>query len=287
MPDQLHRFTFERFGVRGEIVMLAASWRAVVQRHDYSQAVLDYLGQALAATVLLSGTIKLRGSLILQIQGKGPIDTLVAQATDQRMLRGMVHASGDVPKEDFRGAFADGHLVLTAEAPNGERYQGIVEVDGDDLAATIENYFRQSEQLPTRVWLAADANAAGGLFLQRLPGETVEREDWERVCLLAATITSQELLTLAPGQILRRLFHEEDVRIFEPEPVAFRCSCSRRRIEDALRQLGREEIDAIIREQGAVEVDCEFCNAHYYFDTVDAAALFTDAPRALTPDSRH
>jgi molecular chaperone Hsp33 len=178
-------------------------------------------------------------------------------------------------------------MLLTAESPRGERYQGIVAVDKDSLAAVVESYFNQSEQLPSRVWLAADARVAAGLLLQRLPGDSGDEEDWRRVCILADTLQQRELLDVAPEALLRRLFHEEDLRLYEPEPVAFRCSCSRERIEDTLRALGREEVEAILEERGSVEADCEFCNAHYRFDAVDVAGLFAEGALAPSPDSQH
>lgn len=287
MSDQLHRFTFEHLGIRGEIVSLAASWQAVVERHDYPPVVRDYLGQALAATVLLSGTIKYRGSLILQLQGGGPLRTLVAQATDRRTIRGMARATGEVEVGDLKSAFGTGHMALTAESPGGERYQGIVALEGDRLAQLVETYFSQSEQLPTRVWLAADGQVAAGLFLQRLPGVQGDEEDWRRVCILADTLESEELLRISPLELLRRLFLEEDLRVYEPEPVAFRCGCSRERIADALRGMGRDEVEAIVRERGSVEADCEFCNAHYRFDAVDVAALFSEGSTVDVSEARH
>lgn len=286
MPDQLHRFTFEHFGIRGEIISLSASWHAVTQRHDYLPVVRDYLGQALVAVTLLSATIKFKGSLILQMQGDGPLRTLVAQATDRRLIRGMAHAVGDVPAGDLRSAFGKGRMVLTAEAPSGERYQGIVGLEAAKFAGVVEAYFAQSEQLPSRVWLAADGQAAAGLLVQRLPGGHDDDEDWRRICMFADTLEREELLRFSPRELLRRLFNEEDLRLYDPEPVAFRCSCSRERIAEALRGMGREEVDAILREQGLLEADCEFCNAHYRFDAVDIEALFAGQSTLSSPDSR-
>ena len=283
MSDQLHRFTFEHFGIRGQIISLGASWQAVIERHDYAPPVREYLGQALVATALLSATIKFRGSLVMQIQGDGPLRTLVAQATDQRMIRGMAHARGAVPAGDVKAAFGNGRMVLTAEAPNGERYQGIVGLDADQLAGAVEAYFARSEQLASRVWLAADGRAAGGLLLQRLPGERQDDEDWRRICMLADTLAEDELLRISPQGLLYRLFNEEDLRLYDPEPVAFRCGCSRERIAETLRVMGREEVEAILREQGSIEADCEFCNAHYHFDAVDIEALFADQPALSSP----
>lgn len=279
--DYLYRFVFEQFGVRGEFVCLGSSWQAVRERHDYPPLVEAQLGRALTSVLLLSGTIKFKGSLVLQLQGDGLLQSLVAQATEQRTLRGMARfdpalcAPGALASDDLLG---HARLVLTAESPGGERYQGIVPVEGGDVAGAVEGYFNQSEQLPTRLWLAADQAHAAGLFLQRLPQHRDDDEHWERVCLLADTIHESELLGLDAREVLHRLFHEEDLRLFEPEPVAFRCGCSRERIGNALVSMGEGEVAQILDEMGSIEVDCEFCNAHYSFDSVDAAALFTGLP---------
>jgi molecular chaperone Hsp33 len=238
--------------------------------------------------LLLSGTIKFKGSLIMQVQGDGMLKSLVAQATEKRTLRGM--AGFDEALKDGRQVAGDelfGHarLVLTTESPSGERYQGIVPLEGGDVASAVEGYFVQSEQLPTRLWLAADAGHAAGLFLQRLPQSEGDDEHWERVCMLADTIKQEELLELDAKEVLHRLFHEEDLRLFEPEPVAFRCGCSRERVGNALISIGEGEVTQMLDEMGVIEVNCEFCNANYRFDTVDAAALFSpassDAPEGI------
>ncbi len=279
--DQMYRFLFESLGVRGELVQLGASWRAVRDNQAYPDIVAGQLGEALAAVMLLSGTIKFQGSLILQIQARGPLRLLVAQATDQRTLRGLARWEGDnlevVSGEGLAAIYGDGRLVITADAPTGERYQGIVPLDGGDLAEALEGYFAQSEQLPTRLWLACDGEHAAGLFLQRLPGESPDEDGWERVNALAATVREDELLTLSAQDLLHRLFHEELVRLFEPEPVAYRCGCSRERIVDALRGLGRHEVDDLLESEGEIRADCEFCGRHYVFDRVDAMALFGQA----------
>ena len=284
--DYLYRFVFEQFGVRGEFVCLGSSWQAVRERHDYPPLVEQQLGKALTSVLLLSGTIKFKGSLILQLQGDGKIQALVAQATEQRTLRGMARfdaalkAEQQIPDNELLG---QARLVLTTEAPSGERYQGIVPVDGGDVASAVEGYFVQSEQLPTRLWLAADAGHAAGLFLQRLPQTPDDDEHWERVCVLADTIRDEELLNLDAQEVLRRLFHEEDLRLYEPEPVSFRCSCSRERVGATLASLGEGEVAQMLDEMGSIEVNCEFCAANYIFDTVDAAALFANLP-SQSPD---
>ncbi|MFM1891432.1 MAG: hypothetical protein RLZ44_509 [Pseudomonadota bacterium] len=285
--DLLHRFVFEGLGVRGELVQLGASWRAVREQHAYPEAVAVSLGEALAAVALLSGTIKFKGSLILQVRGDGPLGTLVAQASERRTLRGVARWEGEVPNGDLPAVYGAGHLVLTAEAPAGERYQGIVALEGARLADALEAYFAQSEQLATRLWLTADADAAAGLLLQRLPGTAADEDDWGRVCLLAETVQAAELSQLPVRELLRRLFHEEEVRLFDPEPLAFRCSCSRERVAAALQALGRAELQGLLEEDGEVSVDCEFCNRRYRFDAVDLEQLWAGAPNLPESATRH
>jgi len=285
--DSLHRFLFEHAGVRGELVYLDATWRAVLDIHPYPEPVRRQLGEALAAVLLLASTIKFEGSLILQVQGTGPLRTLVAQATHRRTVRGLARWDGLVPDGTLPRVFGDGHLVLALEPVGGERYQGIVPLDGRDLSTAIESYFGASEQLATRLWLTATEGRSAGLLLQRLPAERGSDDDWERIGLLARTLTPAELLDLPADELLYRLFNEETVRLFESEPVAFRCGCSLQRIQDTLRALGRSEVESIVDEQGTVEVDCEFCNRHYHLDRVDALKLFSDLPPHEAPATRH
>lgn len=284
--DYLYRFVFEQFGVRGEFVRMNASWQAVRERHSYSPMIEQVLGRALSSVLLLSGTIKFKGSLGLQVQSQGALRSLIAQATEQRTVRGMATVDAEQMRQaDAQTLLNDARLVLTAESPSGERYQGIVGVEGGDMAGAVETYFSQSEQLPTRLWLAVDEQASSGLFLQRLPGEDGEQEDehWNRVCLLADTLKDEELLQLSAQELLHRLFHEEDVRLFDPEPVAFRCGCSRERVGNALVALGEGEVAQMLEELEVIDVNCEFCNANYRFDTIDAAALFTAQPSGEPP----
>ena len=276
-PDSLHRFLFERLGVRGELVCLDSAFQAVLSRHPYPGAVQRPLGEALACVLLLTATLKFEGKLTLQAQGSGPIRTLVVQGTHEGTVRGLARWHGAVPQGDLTHQFGTGHLALTLEPLRGERYQGIVPLEGAGVGAAIETYFGHSEQLPTRLWLAVDGARAVGLMLQRLPGTVEDSDGWNRTVMLADTVEERELLTLPVPQLLRRLFHEEDVRLFESDPVAFRCGCSRGRIAETLRALGRREVDAIVQEQGDVAVTCEFCNRDYRFDAVDATALFSDA----------
>lgn len=288
--DTLQRFLFEHAAVRGQYLHLDGTWQAVLARHDYPTAVRRLLGETLVAAGLLGSTLKDHGRLVIQVNGHGPVNLLVAEATAQRTLRGMAQWNATVPDgADLAASFGDGRMAITLEPEDGgERYQGIVPLEGADLAGAFEGYLARSEQLPTRLWLAVDGRRASGLMLQRIPGQSdVDTDTWERACHLADTVTEAELLGLDGDRLRHRLFHEEDLRLFEAEPVRFACSCSRERVAGTLRSLGVDEVRSIIAEQGAVDVNCEFCNRHFHFDPVDAEQLFAaDDPLAGSP-TRH
>lgn len=302
--DLLHRFIFTHAedeyalgtsqasyagGARGELVQLEAAWQSLLSRSDYPPAVAALLGQAAVAAVLLAATLKIDGKLTLQVMGEQPVDAaesrasgvhlLVMQVTSERELRGLARWHGDIVDEGL-ALMGDGRLVMTIETARGERYQGVVPLEGANLAQALEGYFERSEQLPTRLWLEAGPERVAGLLVQKLPGHDSKQddEDWNRIVALSETITRDELLDLPAETLLHRLYHEEDRRVFDPEPVRFACSCSRERVAEMLRSLGPDEIESIIAEQGHVEVDCEFCNARYTFDSVDAAGLFVESP---------
>lgn len=277
--DLLQRFLFEGAGVRGEFVRLNSSFKALLDNHDYPPAIARQLGKALSSVALLSATIKLDGSLILQVQGDGPMHTLVAQADSNEAIRGLARWEGDAANPDMTLSelAGKGRIVMTIDARGSERYQGIVELHGDSLAETLREYFVRSEQLPTRIWLASEGDLAAGLLLQKLPEGHGAEEAWEHLVTLSDTITDEELLELPFSELLRRLYHQEDVRLYEAEPVVFRCSCSREKIERVLLGMGRNEAESILAEEGEIRADCEFCFSKYRFDKVDVAALFTDA----------
>jgi molecular chaperone Hsp33 len=286
--DCLHRFVFEHSDVRGELVHLDAAWQAVLERKEYPPPVRDLLGQAIVAATLLSATIKIDGSLHLQLQGEGPISLLLVEVTAQRTLRGLAHWEGEVPAGTLLDQVGNARLTLTIDpGSSGERYQGLVAIEKDNLAAALEDYFQQSEQLATRLWLAANEERGCGMLLQRLPGKDVDDEDWEHDVCLGETISADELLQLSTRNLLRRLYHEQDVRLFEAEPISFRCSCSRERIETMLRGLGYAEVQDIVKEQGNVSVNCEFCAQGYVFDRVDVERLFAAADQPEVPQTRH
>ncbi|OOG22924.1 Hsp33 family molecular chaperone [Thioalkalivibrio denitrificans] len=286
--DTLRRFILESTNVRGEWVSLEAAWQALLERHEYPPVVRDLLGQALAAVALLSATIKFDGSLILQVTGNGPLNLLVVQANGRGNVRGLARWQSEVPASGLAAQFGDGRMVMTIDPGEGrDRYQGIVPLEGDTLAQALEGYFSRSEQLPTRLWLAADGRRAAGLLLQSLPGEQRDPDAFNRAVVLAETLKPDELLDLPVETVLHRLYHEEDVRLYEGTPVSFRCSCSRERVADMLRNLGYAEVRGVLEDEGVVEVHCEFCNAGYRFDTVDAEQLFAAGESPPGTRTRH
>lgn len=282
VEDVLHRFLLERAGVRGVLVRLGAAWREVAGRADYPPALNALLGESLAASALLTGNIKLEGNLSIELKSSGPLRLLFTECSDQGRLRGLARWDGVLPAPLELEALPDAVMAITiGHAERGQRYQGLVDLRHTELGGALEGYFTQSEQLPARILLAADGEHAVGLMLQRLPGEGgrdgVQDEDaWPRIGHLVDTLGKQEMLATAPEELLYRLFHEESVRLFDPRPLAFGCSCTRERVESMLRSLGRAEVEAALEaREGEIEVTCEFCAQRYTFDRIDAEHLLS------------
>jgi molecular chaperone Hsp33 len=304
--DSLHRFLFEHYPIRGHIVHLDAAWRALLEHRDYPEPIRKALGEAVAASVLLAATLKFEGTLSLQLQGDGPMHLLLAQCSNELGVRAVARYR-EAPEVDAVNAgllalSGAGKLMVTLENDDlSQRYQGIVPLEVG-LAESLQGYFENSEQLPTRLWLHADDNGVSGMLLQRLSDDTVAsrsgsrsesevRPDfddaWHRVQLMADTLKPTELRELSDRQILQRLFAEDDVRIFESSPVYFRCRCSRDRVVGMLRGVGADEIRSVLQERGSVEVRCDFCNRAYQFDQVDVEQIFAGTPASDSSTSLH
>jgi len=288
--DTLQRFLFEHTPIRGEIVHLDATWQTNLSKHDYPPLVRDLLGQMMAAATLLAGSLKLNGRLVIQLQGGGPITMMVVECNNAQELRGLAHWQNLPDKGNLRDLTGDALLTITLEPRDDQdRYQSIVELTGTTLSDAIMKYLQQSEQLDTYLWLSADDQRAAGMMLQKLPTNDKQQDDdtWNRVVHLASTLTQEELLKIEELHLLHRLFHEETVRVFDPQPVYFRCSCSRERVSNMLRSLGIVEVRSILEEKGQVHVACEFCNQKYNFDSIDAEALFATQTPTIPPETRH
>lgn len=286
--DAARRFMLENADTRGEWVHLDNAWQEMLARADYPPAVQKVLGEALAASVLLSATIKHKGSMILQIRGDGPVHLLVIQATPEGHVRGLARWSAEPENDTLQAVFGTANIVITLEAQNdNERYQGIIALEGDKLSDALEQYFMQSEQLPTRLWLHSDAHTSAGILLQRLPGNEQSDDDWERVGMLLDTLTAEELVGVEPDALIFRLFHEETPRLFDARDLKFQCSCSLGKIESTVKGLGETEARAIIAEQGKIEVNCQFCNRQYVLDDIDITRLFAGAQAGPSSSTVH
>jgi len=275
--DQLHRFVFENTPIRGNTVHLNKTFSAALQHHDYPPFLRQALGELMAASALLAATLKLEGgALVVQIQGKGPISLLVVECSSELGIRATAKWSGDLDNLSFAQLVGNGHFVITLDPKDGgQAYQGIVPLEGDSISEILENYMHRSEQIETRIWLGCDQSHAAGLLLQKLPDKPTQDDDaWNRACILAETLTDAELLSSDAETLLLKLFHQEDIRLFDAKPIQFKCSCSRNSVGNMLKMLGEDEIHSILAENGRVEVNCDFCNAGYIYDAVDIEQLF-------------
>ncbi len=297
MSDKLHRFTLENLHVRGECVSLKSSWKEIQKTADYPKPLRHVLGEALAAISLLAESLKFDGSLILQIRGTQPVTMLVVQASSEGTIRAIAHWNGDLPESaTFNELFGAGTMVISVEnnpkpgQNKGERYQSLVSLDGESLADCLKEYFAQSEQLSTRLWLAANDDYVAGLMLQSLPSDDQsdikdDHQGWSHATILADTLKDEELLTLGAQELLHRLYHEEDLRLYEAKPIHFKCTCSQEKIDNAVYSLGEKEASELLKEQGTISVDCEFCNTKYTMDEIDVKRVFATNQTSVTPRS--
>ncbi len=288
--DSRYRFLLEKANIRGVIVHLDETWKEVLRRAQYPHTVQRILGHAMVAVPLLASTIKFDGRLTLQARGSGPVKLLVVQARADGGQRGLAQWLSEPPEQPLQAIFGDATLTIQIESgKRGEVYQGVVEADGDLLQDALGRYFENSEQLPTQLWLHCDGDQAAGMLLQQLPesdasGEPRDRDDdWRRVALMAGTVSSEELLSAEVQQLLPRVFSEDEVRLFDAEPLSFACGCSRERTSALIEGLGYTEAKDILQQEGQIEITCEFCNSKNVFDSIDVEAIFrSDSPNPDT-----
>lgn len=288
--DTLQRFLFEHAPIRGEFVCLESVWQSVIERHEYPELLRNLVGELTAAAVLLAATLKLDGAMILQIHGDGPLKLVVVECSGDLDVRATAKWQGELPvKAGLSELVGNGRFVITLDPKDGgQTYQGIVAMEGGSVAEILQNYMMQSEQLDTHLWLAASGERACGMLLQKLPERSAPDPDaWSRVVQLAGTVRQDELLSLPIHTLLHRLFHEDDIRLFEAQPVQFSCSCSRESVGRMLKLIGRDEAESILVEQGEIEVHCEFCNQRYVFDPVDVEGLFRESWLYEGGETRH
>ena len=285
--DQLHRYLFEKASVRGELVRLQDALKPIVHSTDYPQPIQQLLAEMAAATSLLTATLKFEGEVGLQIQSQGKVRYAVINATHEQQLRGVARwdEDADLSQATFSELVENAVLVITITPDEGERYQGVVALDKGSLAGCLEDYFERSEQLATRVFIHTDFSdnalpKASGMFLQVVPQsaestKVTSDSEFEHLCALTETMTAEELFSLPAEDVLYRLYHEQEVQLYAPKPVSFACTCSRQRSAEALRNLDKQELLDIIKEEGAIAMNCQYCHTEYRFDEIDIEALQT------------
>lgn len=276
--DQMHRYLFENYAVRGELVTVSDTWREIINGHDYPLPVQKVLGELLVATSLLTATLKFDGDITVQLQGDGPLNMAVINGNNRQEMRGVARMQGEIaPESTLKEMVGNGYLVITISPAAGERYQGVVGLEGETLAECLEDYFMRSEQLPTRLFIRTGETegvpGAGGILLQVLPAQDANPDDFSHLATLTETIKTEELLGLPAHDVLWRLYHQEEVTIYDPQDVCFRCTCSHERCGEVLATLPDEEVDQILSEDGKIDMHCDYCGSNYSYDAVDIAAI--------------
>ena len=275
-PNRVRSFLFEQLDIRGAWVQLGPAWLEMTAGRNYPEPVLELLGQLAVVTTLITANLKQAGRLTFQLRGEGAVSLLVMDCDEQLRLRGMARTPPELSAGNLPELLGEGALTLTLDtAGMRQPYQSHVPLQGETLAAVFEHYLQQSEQTPTRLWLAASHETAAGLFLQALPGADARDADgWNRVQLLAGTVRAEELLGLGSIKLIERLFPEEDVRVYDPRPVSYYCPYDPAKIHSMLRSVGQAECEAIIAEHGEIRVHDDICNHEYVLDAAAVAALF-------------
>jgi molecular chaperone Hsp33 len=299
-PNEVRRFIIENQPVRGYWVDLDSAWQDLRAHQNYPEPVRDLLGEAVSASVLLAATLKFEGTLTLQLEGKGSVRLLVAQCSHDFRVRAVARFDDDIETDSY-GTFRDlvgenGRVVVTIEAAERDmRYQGIVPLTGASLSECLEEYFASSEQLPTRVRLAADGRRTVGLLVQKLPergGEEAAENSpaataWRDAERAMQAVRSTDLVEVSLESLLADRFGKRDLRVFKGASVQFACRCNPSRVAGLLRSLGAEEVRDVLREQGRVEVTCEFCQRPYRFDASAVEQLFEPASIPDSSNSVH
>lgn len=286
--DTQHHFIFDRTPIRGNVARLDITFQDALRHQALPPLIKQTLGELMTAGALLISTLKMEGSMILQLQSKGILKLLVVECNSDLEMRATAKWEGDIQQKTLSDLVNHGQFVITLDPKTGEPYQGIVPIEGDSVAEMLEHYMLRSQQIDTSIWLSCNDQQAAGLLLQKLPNEhendaDADADAWNRINYLASTVTAEELNTLPAERLLQRLFHEEDVRLFAPRAIKAFCSCTREGVANMLKMLGQAEADSIIQEQGSIQTHCAFCNQHYVFDEADTAQLFGDQAPTTNP----
>lgn len=276
--DVLNRYLFDDYHARGELVQLDQSFKAIIKNHDYPKAVTQLLGQLMSATCLLTATLKFEGEISVQIQGDGPVQYVVINGDNKQQMRGIANIIGNIEGDTLRDLMGKANLVITIIPKKGERYQGVVSLEGETLAECLEHYFSTSEQLATKIWLFADSDSvlAGGCLLQVVPDsddKVKQMHDFDHISQLTATLKAEEVYHLPANEALYRLYHQEQVSLFDPQQVTFVCGCSEDKCLAAIANMGKKAIEQHLQEHLRFTITCDFCKTSYQFDAEKLAPL--------------
>jgi molecular chaperone Hsp33 len=269
--DILNRYLFDNLHARGELVNLSQTFQDIIAPHNYPLGVKQLLGELVAATCLLTATLKFEGEIAVQLQGDGPIGYLAVNGNNRQEMRGIARMASETDATTLKELIGKGNMVITIRPTNGEPYQGVVALEQDTLAECLEHYFEVSEQIPTKIWLFSDEQSSqiAGTLIQLLPdgGDKQQQQtDFEHLCQLTNTIKSEEIFSLDSEDLLYRLYHQEEVRLFEPQAVSYKCSCSEEKCLSTISQIEPSELESIIAEQGSVSMTCDYCMTTYQFE---------------------
>lgn len=283
--DVLNRYIFENLHARGELVQLDTSFKTIIDNHNYPQPVIALLGELMAATSLLTATLKFEGEISVQLQGNGPVKYAVINGDHLQQMRGIASLQSDLKGDSLSDMLGKANMIITIIPKKGQRYQGVVALEGETLAECLEHYFATSEQLATKIWLFSDTDniLSAGSLIQVLPdSEDKEQQlsDFSHISQLTATIKPEEIFTLEANELLYRLYHDEQVRLFEPQPVKFVCGCSESKCLDAIANMSKDDIESHLQNQGGFNITCDFCKTNYHFDRDRLKPL-------LDPKSQH
>jgi len=285
-PDVLNRYLFDDLHVRGELVQLTTSYQQNIAKHNYPQGVRVLLGELMAATCLLTATIKFEGDITVQLQGDGPVGYMAMNGNDRQEMRGIARLTEQTEAKGLKALIGKGNMIITIQPKNGDPYQGVVALEEETLAGCLAHYFDVSEQIPTKIWLFSDDEnlQVAGSLVQLLPGsddadggdKEKQQLDFEHLCQLTNTIKAEEIFEIEAEQLLYRLYHQEQVRIFDPQNVSFVCGCSSEKCLTAISQVEPSEIKSIIAEQGNVSMTCDYCLTTYAFDEQQLASYISE-----------
>lgn len=277
--NSIQRFLFKELNIRGQVIQLNEAWQSMIQDRHYPEAIRQLLGKLTAFSVIMANGMKHSGKITLQVQGSGPITLLVVEVTHDLKIRGVAKTNETIQEQtSLDELLGDGQILVTLEnSQTHHHFQSYVDRTGDTIEETFENFLSQSEQLPSKIWLAATDVALGGVLIQKMPeSDDLDADGWDRIHSLTTTVTDKELTQLDSESLLHRLFHEETVELFEPQSINYECPEDKERVTNMLKSLGEEEVRKILEEQGEIVIHNEMCNFHMRFNQEAVDLLFAE-----------